>query len=133
MKKIIFCLILMMVLFTVNGCKKNHDASIPVRISYFDIRPQVINQNQTAWITLTLSDLDKDMVLVKALANYGLINPPISSTTGNPVYFEYFPPKIDAGETLQVVVTIQVTDLDGNELDQVEGRITVQDETNETL
>ena len=127
MKKIIFSLILLAVLMSVTGCKKNADASIPVRISYFDIRPQLIGEDESAWITLVVSNIENSNVLVKSLSDYGMTNPAVTSTTGNPVFIEYIPPDLDAGQTQRINITFLVTDLDGRELDRVEGQITVQD------
>jgi len=127
MKEITCILILMMILITVPGCKKSIDASFPVRISYFDIRPQVIGENDTAWITLAISDLQGEIVLIKTLAEYGLTNPMISSSTGNPVFIEYIPPELEEGETLQVKITVMIMDFDGKELDRAEGWVTVKD------
>ena len=129
MKKVIFSLILLAVMLTltVTGCKKHADTSIPVRISYFDIRPQVIGDNETAWITVAVSDMENNVVLVKSLSDYGMTNPAVTSTTGNPVYIEYIPPDLDPGQSQRVNITIMVTDLDGKELDRVEGFITVED------
>lgn len=127
MKKIIFSLILLAFLMSLTGCKKNEDASFPIRISYFDIRPQIIGEDETAWITLVVSNIEDNIVMVKSLSDYGIINPAVTSTTGNPVFIEYIPPDLNSGQTQRVNITIMVTDLDGRELDRVEGQITVQD------
>lgn len=127
MKKIISILVLMLILLFSFGCKKNEDVSLPARINFFDIRPQVIGEDETAWITISVSNLGDRTALIKSLADYGLTNPVITSTTGNPVYIEYAPPDIDSNSSLQVTITIMVMDLQGQELDRVEGRITVED------
>ncbi|MCU0286286.1 MAG: hypothetical protein MUF15_07785 [Acidobacteria bacterium] len=127
MKKIIFSLILVTVLMSLTGCKKNEDVSVPIRISYFDIRPQIIGDNESAWITVTVSNIEDNFVLVKSLADYGITNPAVTSTTGNPIYIEYIPPKLNAGQTQRVNITVLVMDLDGKELDRIEGQITVED------
>lgn len=127
MKKIIFSLILVTVLMSLTGCKKNEEVAVPIRISYFDIRPQIIGDNETAWITVTVSNIEDNFVLVKSLADYGITNPAVTSTTGNPVYIEYVPPKLNAGQTQRVNITVLVMDLDGKELDRIEGQITVED------
>lgn len=126
MKKIIFSIILLAVLITLTGCKKNEDASIPVRISFFDIRPQLINDTETAWITLVAANIGDNIVLVKSLADYGMTNPMLTSTTGNPVFIEYIPPKLTNDQSQRVNITVLVMDLDGKELDRVEGQITVE-------
>lgn len=127
MKKIIFSMILLAVLITLTDCKKNEDASIPVRISFFDIRPQLINDTETAWITLVAANIGDNIVLVKSLSDYGMTNPAVTSTSGNPVFIEYIPPKLTAGQSQRVNITVLVMDLDGKELDRVEGQITVED------
>ncbi|MDQ1351896.1 MAG: hypothetical protein QG657_2202 [Acidobacteriota bacterium] len=126
MKKIIFSMILLAVLITLTGCKKNEDASIPVRISFFDIRPQLINDTETAWITLVVANIGDNIVLVKSLSDYGMTNPAITSTSGNPVFIEYIPPKLTNEQSQRVKITVLVMDLDGKELDRVEGQITVE-------
>ncbi|HLP59187.1 MAG TPA: hypothetical protein VK186_10175 [Candidatus Deferrimicrobium sp.] len=127
MKKIIFSLIFVTILMSLTGCKKNEDVSVPIRISYFDIRPQIIGDNETAWITVTVSNIEENFVLVKSLADYGITNPAVTSTTGNPVFIEYIPPKLNAGQTQRVKITVLVMDLDGKELDRIEGQIVVED------
>lgn len=127
MKKIIFSLIFVTILMSLTGCKKNEDVSVPIRISYFDIRPQIIGDNETAWITVTVSNIEENFVLVKSLADYGITNPAVTSTTGNPVFIEYIPPKLNAGQTQRVKITVLVMDLDGKELDRIEGQIAVED------
>ena len=127
MKKIILGLIFVTILMSLTGCKKNEDVSVPIRISYFDIRPQIIGDNETAWITVTVSNIEENFVLVKSLADYGITNPAVTSTTGNPVFIEYIPPKLNAGQTQRVKITVLVMDLDGKELDRIEGQIAVED------
>lgn len=127
MKKIIFSLIFVTILMSLTGCKKNEDVSVPIRISYFDIRPQIIGDNETAWITVTVSNIEENFVLIKSLADYGITNPAVTSTTGNPVFIEYIPPKLNAGQTQRVKITVLVMDLDGKELDRIEGQIAVED------
>lgn len=126
MKKIIFSMILLAVFITLTGCKKNEDSSIPVRISFFDIRPQLINDTETAWITLVVANIGDNIVLVKSLSDYGMTNPAITSTSGNPVFIEYIPPKLTNEQSQRVKITVLVMDLDGKELDRVEGQITVE-------
>jgi len=126
MKKIIFCILLFTLLIGANACKKHDDVNLPVRISFFNITPQTVASTEKAWITVSLANVDKDSILVKALADYGQVSPAITSSTGNPVYLEYTAPKVTVNETLYVTITIILMDAEGNELDRVEGRVTVK-------
>lgn len=130
MKKVIVISISLLLLFIVSGCKKNKESSEPVRISYLNISPQAINGDETAMISLSVSNLNGQTVIVRTLADQGLTNPILSYTTGNPLYIEYTPPKIDveAGEPdvkIVVIITVIVVDQDGNELDRADGRLHV--------
>lgn len=125
MKRAIVVLILLSLVAAAGGCKKNEDILPPVRISFLNINPQVIDGDETAFISISVSNLGETSVLVKSLVDQGVTNPSITYTTGNPVYIEYFPPAMDEGTKLEVIVTIIVTDHDGKELDRADGRIMV--------
>lgn len=125
MKKVIVVLVLLSMIAAVSGCKKNSDAQLPVRISFLNINPQVISGDETAFISLAVSNLEDRSVLVKSLVDQGITNPSITYTTGNPVYIEYFPPAMADGSKLEVIITIIVADHEGKELDRADGRIYV--------
>ncbi len=125
MKKTIFILTLIVLLLGLQGCKKSDLG--PVRINYLDVRPQSISENETAWITIMVSNVGTDSVLVKTLVDQGITNPQITSTTGNPVYVEYIPPDVPSNQTTEVTVTVIISDMDGVELDRAEARILVVD------
>jgi len=125
MKKVIVVLILVLFVLAASGCKKNEDILLPVRISFLNINPQVITGNETAFICISVSNLEGDAVLVKTLVDQGITNPSITYTTGNPLYIEYFPPAMDEGTELEVIVTIIVANYEGKELDRADGRVYV--------
>ncbi len=125
MKKVIVVFMLLSIVLAVSGCKKNKDAVLPVRISFLNITPQVIEGDETAIVCVSISNLNQETVLIKSLVDQGVMNPSITYTTGNPVYIEYFPPKKEEGETLEIIVTIIVTDQEANELDRADGRLIV--------
>jgi hypothetical protein len=127
MKKTILTLAFMVILTCLSGCKKSADASFPVRISFFDIRPQRINENESAWLTIAVSNLSGETALVKSLADQGNTSPSITYTTGNPVYIEYHPPEVEKNESIEAIITITVIGMEGSELDRAEGKIRVDD------
>lgn len=121
----ITCLIALSIVLV--GCKKSSDKLVDVRISYVDVRPQKISENDTAWITVMVNNLSGENVLIKILSEQGITNPQITSTRGNPVYIEYFPPDVPSGKITEVNITVIVTAEDGQELDRAEARILVDD------
>lgn len=125
MKKVIVVLMLLSIVIAAGGCKKNKDALLPVRISFFNINPQVIEGSESAFITISVSNLTGESVLIRSVADQGVTNPSITYTTGNPVYIEYFPPAMIDGVKLEVIITVIVADHDGKELDRADGRILV--------
>ena len=121
-------MVFMSTLFGLSGCKKNEDVtSLPVKISFFDIRPQRINENETAWITIAVTNLSGETALVTSLPDKGTTSPHITSTTGNPVYIEYIPPNVEEDGTIEVIITVMAADIYGKELDRAEGKIQVED------
>jgi hypothetical protein len=127
MKKVIVVILILTLIGAVSGCKKNGDADLPVRISFFDIRPQNIDDDETATITVSVSNLGTETALVKTIVDQGIANPTVTYTTGNPVYIEYIPPSLAKDQTTEAVITVVITDLDGKELDRVDGRIFIHD------
>lgn len=125
MKRVIVVLMLLLVVVAAVGCKKNEDAVLPVRISFLNITPQVIEGDETALVCVSVSNLNDQTVLVKTLVDQGVTNPSITYTTGNPVYIEYFPPAGEEGETVEIIITIIVTDQEAGELDRADGRLIV--------
>lgn len=125
MKRVIVVLMLLSIVMAAGGCKKNENVVLPVRISFLNINPQVIDGNETAFISISVSNLYERSVLIKSLVDQGITNPSITYTTGNPVYIEYFPPAMADGTKLEVIVTIIVADHEGKELDRADGRIYV--------
>ncbi|MCP5049094.1 MAG: hypothetical protein GY940_18130, partial [bacterium] len=118
MKKTAIILALAALLIVLQGCKKNAEIVLdPIRISYLGVRPQLIGDDETAWITVMVRNLGERTVLVKTIVDRGITNPQITSTTGNAVYVEFTPPDVDDGETTEITVRVIITDPDGTELD----------------
>ncbi len=124
MKKATLILTLVMLVMSLTGCKES-DTSAEVGISFFSVNPQIITGGETSFISLTVSNVVNQTVLVKALVDRGLANPSITYTTGNPVYIEYFPPDLTAGTNLEAVITIVITTQEGKELDRADARVLV--------
>lgn len=126
MKRTIFSLVLIpaLLVMTVAGCKKS-DMKLPVGISFISINPQVIEGGETAFLSVIVSNLEDETVLVKTLVDRGVVNPSITYTTGNPVYVEYFPPDLVANSRLEAIITVIVSDMSGKELDRADVRVLV--------
>jgi hypothetical protein len=130
MKRIIVVCSIVVVFILLTGlqaCKKSSANLGPVRINYLDVRPQTIAEDETALITIMVTNVNEELVLVKTIADKGITNPQITSTTGNPVYVEYVPPDVPSNSTTEVVVTVAITDMEGRELDRAEARIMIVD------
>lgn len=127
MKRITFIAMLMslMLVMSLTACKKSGDTTPSVGISFISINPQVIEGGDTAFVSIIVSNLNGQTVLVKTLVDRGVANPSITYTTGNPVYVEYFPPDLTAGARLESIITVVVTDLSGKELDRADARVIV--------
>lgn len=124
MRKATLILMMVLLVMSLTGCKKNND-SAGVSITFFSVNPQHITGEETAFVSLTVSNLNGETVLVKVLVDRGIANPSITYTTGNPVYVEYFPPDLVAGSHLEAVITVIVTTLGGKELDRADARVLV--------
>jgi hypothetical protein len=127
MKKIILIVCMVALLLGLTGCKKGSDELDLISISYVDVRPQKIGEDETAWITVMVNNLQGKVVLIKILADKGIVNPQITSTTGNPVYIEYFPPNVPPGQITQITIIVIIQSEDGRELDRAEALIMVED------
>ncbi len=128
MKKVNLIMILLICLIALSGCKGNEEVGNLVKIDFFNISPQVITDDETALITISVSNanLGQEVVMVKSNVDFGSINPSVTYTTGNLVYFQYTPPDVSSGQTIQALITLHITDYHGNELDRIEGIILVK-------
>lgn len=125
MKKLNSFLVLLLALLALDGCKKNENLTISVRINFFNISPQQIDDTETALIIIDVSNpkLGERVVMIRTLVDYGSVNPSIIYTTGNPAYFQYTPPDLDSDRSQQVLIAVLITGFQGNEFDRVEGMV----------